>query len=105
MVRDRQRIILNTRAGLECHERIKVPTTKTTRFVVIIRSGARVSVNQIGINISRRRNSAVNAGRVVAEVAVVCVLRKSVSLKRGSSRILQRDVKSWRAATISSSDR
>jgi hypothetical protein len=47
-------------------------------------------------------NRTVNAGLVVAEVAVRCVERKSVSRRKGSSRILQRDVNSFKLSTISS---
>jgi hypothetical protein len=49
-----------------------------------------------------RMNSTVRAGRVVAEVAVLCVDRKSVRRKKGSSKMLQREVKSFRLSTISS---
>lgn len=49
-----------------------------------------------------RINRTVSAGRVVAEVAVLWVERKSVNRRNGSRRILQRDVKSFRLSTISS---
>jgi hypothetical protein len=39
---------------------------------------------------------------VVAEVAVLWVERKSVKRRNGSSRMLQRDVKSFKLSTISS---
>jgi hypothetical protein len=45
----------------------------------------------------------VRAGLVVADVAVRWVERKSVSSRRGSSSTLQRDVKTFRVSTISSS--
>lgn len=44
----------------------------------------------------------VTAGRVVADVAVRWVERKSVRAKKGSRRILQRVVKIRRVSTISS---
>lgn len=49
-----------------------------------------------------RINSTVSAGRVVADVAVLCVDRKSVNRKNGSRSMLQRDVNSFRLSTISS---
>lgn len=49
-----------------------------------------------------RMKSMVSAGRVVADVAVRCVERKSVKRRKGSRRILQREVKSLRLSTISS---
>jgi hypothetical protein len=56
----------------------------------------------IGRTNRMRMNKTVRAGRVVAEVAVLCVERKSVRRRNGSSRILQRDVNSFRLSTISS---
>lgn len=47
-------------------------------------------------------NSTVNAGLVVADVAVLCVERKSVSRRNGSSRILHRDVNIFKLSTMSS---
>lgn len=49
-----------------------------------------------------RMNSTVSAGRVVADVAVLWVERKSVNRKNGSRSMLQRDVNSFRVSTISS---
>ena len=50
------------------------------------------------IRIKRR----VSAGRVVADVAVRCVERKSVRRRKGSSRMLHLEVNSFSASTISS---
>jgi len=47
-------------------------------------------------------NKTVRAGRVVAEVAVLWVERKSVKRKKGSSRMLQREVNNFKLSTISS---
>jgi hypothetical protein len=44
----------------------------------------------MGVMASNRMNMDVNAGRVVAEVAVVCVLKYSVRRRNGSSRTSQR---------------
>jgi hypothetical protein len=44
----------------------------------------------------------VRAGLVVADVAVLCVERKSVKLRSGSRRILHLEVKSFKVSTISS---
>jgi hypothetical protein len=49
-----------------------------------------------------RMKRTVRAGLVVADVAVRCVERKSVKRRNGSSRMLQRDVNSFRLSTISS---
>lgn len=49
-----------------------------------------------------RMNRTVRAGRVVADVAVRCVERKSVSRRKGSRRMLQREVNSFKSSTISS---
>ena len=57
---------------------------------------------QSGRTNSMRMNSTVSAGRVVADVAVRCVERKSVNCRNGSSSMLQRDVNSLRSSTISS---
>ena len=46
--------------------------------------------------------SVVSAGRVVADVAVRCVERKSVRDRKGSSNMLQRVVKVRSVSTISS---
>ena len=55
-----------------------------------------------GVTSRIRRNSDVRAGRVVAEVAVLCVDRKSVNSSRGSSSALHRMVNSFNVSTISS---
>ena len=56
----------------------------------------------MGVKRRMRINSVVKAGLVVADVAVDCVLRKSVSRRRGSSRILHRAVNVCRVSRISS---
>jgi hypothetical protein len=63
------------------------------RCAVRILKGGSVSKNHTGVKSNIRMKSVVRAGLVVAAVAVVCVLKKSVSRNRGSSRILQRAVK------------
>ena len=59
-------------------------------------------MNQTGVNSKMRMNRVVKAGLVVAAVAVVWVLRKSVSRKRGSSRMLHRAVNVCKVSRISS---
>lgn len=49
-----------------------------------------------------RMNKTVRAGRVVADVAVLWVERKSVRRRKGSKRMLHREVNSFRPSTISS---
>lgn len=70
IVRDRQRIALDTRAGRECQLKEMVPIASTTRCVVITYNGGSVNMNQTGEISNMRMKSAVSAGRVVAEVAV-----------------------------------
>lgn len=57
-----------------------------------------------GVTRRIRMNRVVNAGRVVADVGVLCVERKSVRRRKGSRRRLQRLVNSRNVSTISSSD-
>ena len=61
-----------------------------------------MSKSHKGVSIKMRINSVVNAGRVVAEVGVRWVERKSVRRRKGSSRRLQRVVNSRSVSTISS---
>lgn len=51
-----------------------------------------------------RMKRVVKAGRVVADVGVRWVDRKSVIARKGSSRVLQREVNCASVSTISSSD-
>jgi len=104
IVRERHSIVREIRAGRECHVRPMLPRTSMIRLVVIIYNGGSVSRNQKGVNSISRINSVISAGLVVAEVAVRCVERKSVSRIRGSRRILQREVKRLMVSTISSRD-
>ncbi len=94
------RATLTTRA---CQVSPTVPTTSMTRRVVTMRQGGSVSTNQNGAHSRMRTNSVVSAGRVVALVAVRCVLRKSVNSSNGSRSMLQRPVNSLSVSTISSS--
>lgn len=57
---------------------------------------------QIGVTKSIRIRSVVRAGLVVAEVAVLCVERKSVSCRSGSRSTLHLEVNIFRVSTISS---
>lgn len=57
---------------------------------------------QSGRTNSIRTKSRVSAGRVVADVAVLCVERKSVRRRNGSSRMLHREVSNFSVSTISS---
>lgn len=100
--RDRQSIMRTTRAGRECQESITVPRTKTTRFEVMIYSGGSVRTYQTGVSSNIRISRTVKAGRVVADVAVRWIDRKSVRRRKGSSKMLQRDVNSFMVSTISS---
>ena len=97
-----QRRVRKTRAGRECHVRLMVPMTRMTRLEVIIRKGGRVKRIHSGVTIRIRMKRFVSAGRVVAVVAVTWVERNSVSDSHGSSKILQREVKSFSSSMISS---
>ena len=67
---ERQRIVLDTRAGLECHVKNMVPVTRQIRFVVIMRIGGNVRRIHNGVTRIIRRKRVVSAGLVVADVAV-----------------------------------
>ena len=99
---DRQRISRETRAGREYHVNRIVPMTRVVRLVVIICKGDRAKIIQKGVTKSIRINSVVREDLVLAEVAVCCVERKSVSCMNGSRSVLQRKVNSDRVSTISS---
>jgi hypothetical protein len=101
-MRERQRMMREIRAGRECQLRTIVPVIRMTRFVVIIYSGGRVRATHNGVMRRIRMNSVVSAGLVVADVAVLCVDKKSVRRKNGSSKILHRAVNSLSVSTISS---
>lgn len=73
-----------------------------SRFVVIIWIGGIVNRNQTGVTRSILMRRVVRAGLVVADVAVLCVERKSVSWRRGSKSTLHLEVKTLRVSTISS---
>jgi hypothetical protein len=90
------------RAGAECHVKKIVPVTRAMRVVVIMRTYGKVRSAHTGVTKMIRSSSVVRAGLVVADVAVRCVERKSVSSRRGSSRMLHRVVNSLRVSTISS---
>ena len=98
----RQSISLVTRAGRECHERMVVPVKRMMRLVVMMYRGGRVSATQSGVTRRMRMKRVVRAGRVVADVGVLCVLRKSVREMKGLRRMLQRLVSCCRVSTISS---
>lgn len=55
-----------------------------------------------GVTNRMRIKRVVSAGRVVADVAVCCVERKSVMRSIGSRRMLHLDVNSFSVSTISS---
>lgn len=61
-----------------------------------------MSAIQIGVTQRMRMNRAVSAGRVVAEVGLVCVDRKSVMARNGPRRMLHLAVNSLSVSTISS---
>jgi hypothetical protein len=96
------RIVLVTLAGRECHVSVTVPINSINLFVVTMYSGGKVNRIHMGVTSSILTNKAVNAGLVVALVAVLCVDRKSVSLKNGSRSILHLLVNNLRLSTISS---
>ncbi len=79
-----------------------VPVTRVMRFVVMSAIGCRVKMIHIGVTRRIRSSNVVRAGLVVADVAVRCVDRKSVSSRRGSNKTLHRDVKTFNVSTISS---
>ncbi len=62
----------------------------------------RVIVIQKGVTNRIRMKRLVSAGLVVADVAVVCVERKSVSCRQGSSKTLHLVVRTVNVSTISS---
>jgi hypothetical protein len=99
---DLHKIALDTLPGFECQVRNSVPATRTKRLVVIIWSGGSVRMIHRGVTRRMRIRRVVRAGRVVAEVAVRWVERKSVSSRRGSKRTLHLDVNSFNDSTISS---
>ncbi len=101
-VKDRQRMTRDTRAGRLCHVRAMVPKVRMIRREVRMYNGGRVRTIQRGVTKRIRMKSVVSAGRVVADVAVRCVERKSVSNRKGSSNMLQRSVKLRSVSTISS---
>ena len=57
---------------------------------------------QAGVTKRIRMKREVKAGLVVADVAVRCVERKSVNCINGSIKILHREVKVFKASSISS---
>jgi len=97
-----QRRVRKTRAGRECHVRLIVPMTRMTRLEVIMCKGGRVKRIHSGVTTRIRMKRFVSAGRVVTVVAVTWVERNSVSDCHGSSKILQREVKSFSSSMISS---
>jgi len=100
---DLQRMARETLLGRECQVRKRVPPTRTRRLVVIIWKGRRVRTIQRGVTRRIRIRRVVRAGLVVADVAVLCVDRKSVSSSRGSRSTLHLEVKTFSVSTISSS--
>ena len=100
----RQRIVRQTRAGLLCQLNPNVPTTRTTSRVLTTRNGDNVRASHRGVRARILRKSVVSAGRVLAEVAVVCVLKYSVNVTKGSRRISQFSVNVYRVCRISSRD-
>lgn len=67
-------------------------------------NGGSVSKIHKGVTSRILINTVVNAGRVVADVAVLCVERKSVIVMNGSRRILHLVVNIVSVSTISSND-
>ncbi len=102
--RDRQRMTRETRAGRECHVSMIVPKVRIMRRGVSIWMLGIVSRSHSGVIKRIRMKSVVNAGRVVAEVGVRWVERKSVRRRKGSRRRLHLVVNSRRVSTISSRD-
>ena len=79
-----------------------VPKVNMTRRVVRICNGGRVRRIHNGVTSNIRMKRVVKAGRVVADVGVRCVDRKSVRRRNGSSSRLHRVVNSLSVSTISS---
>lgn len=104
MVRERQRMTRETLAGREWYVSAIVPKVRMTRRVVIRWKGGRVRPNQMGVMARRRRKSAVRAGDVVEDVAVIWVERKSVRARKGARRRLERWVRVVRVCRIESRD-
>lgn len=101
-VSERQRIVRETLAGRECQLSARVPNVKTTRLVVITPIGGRAKIVQKGETNRIRMKRLVNAGLVVADVAVLWVDKKSVSCRSGSSMMLHLIVRLDNVSTISS---
>jgi hypothetical protein len=102
MVALRHRMTRVTRMTRACQERSMVPKMRMTRRVVMMRRGGSVRRNQNGMQSRMRTKRVVSAGRVVADVGVRWVLRKSVSSSSGSSSMLHLAVNSLSVSTISS---
>lgn len=98
----RQSILLDAREGRLCQLNPIVPTTSSTLCNVMILHGGSVRMIQTGVTASNLKNILVNAGLVLALVAVVCVLRDSVSRRKGSKSTSQRCVKISSVSKISS---
>lgn len=81
---------------------MSVPVIMITRREVTTYKGGSVSAIHSGVIIKMRMSNVVRAGRVVAEVAVRCVDKKSVNRRNGSSRMLHRNVKTFSVLRISS---
>ena len=101
-VRLLQRMTRETRAGRECQVSAIVPKARITRRVVRICNGGKVRPTHSGVTSNIRMKRVVKAGRVVADVGVRCVDKKSVRRRNGSSSRLQRVVNSLSVSTISS---
>lgn len=101
---DRQRIARDIRAGRLCQVNMSVPARNIILLAVMTRRGGSVKRNHTGVAKSMRMNKVVSAGRVVADVAVCWVERKSVICIIGASSILHLPVKACIVARISSKD-
>lgn len=100
---ERQRMAREMRLGWECQVKKRVPETRITRLVVTTWMKGRVRKIQRGVTRRIRMKRVVRAGLVVADVADRWVERKSVNWSMGSRSTLQRDVKTFKVSTISSS--
>lgn len=91
-------MVRETLAGRECQLRTKVPTVRMTLLVVIMYSGGRVRIIHTGVISNILINSVVRAGLVVADVAVLCVERKSVNRRSGSNKMLHLEVNDFKSS-------
>ena len=101
---ERQRMVLVTRAGRECHDRKAVPTSMTTLRDVMMRNGEEQRPIQTGETKRIRMKRVISVGPIVAVVGDWPTDRKAARLANGSVRMVKRAARSWRVSRMSSRD-